>query len=58
MQVFLEEKEIIIILDYVEEIILNFKDIGLDESFYNSVDKKIEFKLKDFLDLKNKLKDI
>lgn len=58
MQVFLEEKEIIIILDYVEEIILNFKDIALDESFYNSVDKKIEFKLKDFLDLKNKLKDI
>lgn len=55
MQFFLEEKEILIILDYVNEIILNFEDIAPDESFYNSVDKKIQFELKDFLKLKNKL---
>lgn len=57
MQVFLEEKEILIILDYVDEIILNFKDIASGESFYNSGDKKIEFKLNDFLVLKDKLKN-
>lgn len=56
MQVFLEEREINIILDYVEEIILNFKDIASDEHFYNSVDKKIEFKLEDFLILREKFK--
>lgn len=56
MQVFLEEREINIILDYVEEIILNFKDISSDEHFYNSVDKKIEFKLEDFLILREKFK--
>lgn len=58
MQAFLGEKEIFIILDYVNEIILNFKDIAPDESFYNSVDKKIEFKLNDFLTLKDKLENL
>lgn len=58
MQIFLEEKEILIILDYVNEIILNFEDIAPDESFYNSVDKKIEFKLEDFLKLKKKLQNV
>lgn len=58
MQIFLEKKEILIVLDYVNEIILNFEDIALDESFYNSVDKKIEFKLEDFLKLKKKLQNL
>lgn len=58
MQVFLDKKEILIILDYVEEIILNFDDIEPNECFYNSVDKKIEFKLKDFLILKDKLEKL
>lgn len=52
MQILLEKKEILIILDYVNEIILNFNDIASDESFYNCVDKEIEFKLEDFLVLK------
>lgn len=58
MHVYLERKEILIILDYVNEIISNFKDIAPGESFYNSVEKKIEFKLNDFINLKNKLENL
>lgn len=58
MKVYLEKKEIIIILDYINEIILNFKDIAPDESFYNSTAKKIKFERKDFINLKNKLESL